>query len=186
MNKPTRTLCCRALACLALCCIGSACAGERGYSAPLRPFLTSTSHALPDGTEYRVASGIATARSDPSAAPFEFFETRTGAYVLFDSKGRVDCVLAFRDGILHGPYHRYGSNGELAELGWFDSGKPTGTWVLFHGNGVASAAGRVGARKVVVNSRHEVRLDYFEKRGEWRSWDEHGKETGVTQHGDSD
>lgn len=186
MNKPTSILCCRALVCLALSSIGSSCAGERGYSAPIGPFFTSTSHALPDGTEYRVASGIATARSDPNADPLRFFETRTGAYVMFDSKGRVDAVLAFRDGVLHGPYHRYRLNGGLAELGWFDSGKPTGTWVLFHENGVASAAGRLGDRKVVVNSRHEVRLDYFEKRGEWRTWDEYGKETGVTQYGDEE
>ncbi len=179
----SRVLYFRAIVCVALWCAVPACATQREHGAPVRPYMTYNSHTLPDGTEFRVASGIAAARVDPEEDGLGFFETRTGAHITFDSKGRVESLLVFRDGVLHGPYHLYQTNGHLEELGRFEDGKPVGTWIRFHENGVAASAGELGEPRVVVNKRHEVRLRYFEKRGKWRNWDDNGAEIDTTDFG---
>lgn len=58
-----------------------------------------------------------------------------GAYVVLRDDGKKLLEITYTDGIPHGPFTDYWSNGVLASIGQFAAGKQEGLWQFYNRDG---------------------------------------------------
>jgi hypothetical protein len=58
---------------------------------------------------------------------------RTGRWITFYPDGKMKQIITFSQGIIHGPYMAFGSDGKQQVSGLYRSGKKEGTWILDDG-----------------------------------------------------